>query len=396
MRNLAVLFSLMFVGCSSGIDETPVGPYTVEVVSLLAPSAPGSAATFEIAPKTLSTLQDLNSLQGTFVRFFSGGTLKAKSVLGSIVANGYFEGGDSPKLRYHVANGVVTPSDYFTLSLLSAYYQFDLIAQNVKDIFGIEATALSRAQRNSVYQVLFEPTLDVETSGVSGSVSSKRNAAFVPGQGQFVLFERSRSERVPLSANLQVISHEFGHAIFDYTFFDNSFSAESAYSGNFVIAGLNEGVADFTSFLWSKSGDVLSGSLTGIGAVAERNFVLSSFVLSDVSSLCSGGFYCLGTLFARSLWQVTVDLPQEVSALTLSIPARLRAARLQLDASGLDVDPQSAEYGGVTSSDYRVLKIFLKSFLETNSSITPNLSSRLCARLTENFSLAAEADWSCQ
>jgi hypothetical protein len=242
---------------------------------------------------------------------------------------------------------------------------------------------------------LFEPTLDLETSGISGSVSAKRNAAFVPGQGQFVLFERSRSERVPLAANLQVVSHEFGHAIFDYTFFDNAFSANSPYAGNFVVAGLNEGIADFTSFLWSRSGDVLSGSLSGIGAVAERNFVKSTFVLSDASSLCSGGFYCLGTLFARSLWQVTVDLPQQASALNLSLPGRLREARFQLDASGLDIDPTSAENSGITVSDYAVLKVFLKAFAVTNNSLTPSITSRLCQRFGENFVLAAEADWSC-
>jgi hypothetical protein len=92
---------------------------------------------------------------------------------------------------------------------------------------------------------------------------------------------------------------------------------------------------------------------------------------------------------------VTSDLPGDVSALTLSIPARLRAARSQLDASGLEIDPNSAEYTALSESDYRLLKVFLKAFSATNSTITPNLSGRLCVRFAENFSLAAEADWSC-
>ncbi len=51
------------------------------------------------------------------------------------------------------------------------------------------------------------------------SVSIKLNAAYLPGQSQFLLFQRSAIEQIPLAANLQVISHEFGHAVFDYVLF---------------------------------------------------------------------------------------------------------------------------------------------------------------------------------
>jgi hypothetical protein len=393
-----VIFSLFLfcVSCADSGSSTPTAPYTVEVVSLLPPSEAGSPATFQIAPQVFSSLQNLDSLDGWFVQIFLGGTLKAQSVMGSIVSNGFFEGGDSPRLRYRVKNGVVVPSDYMSLALLSAYYQFDRVAARLLQVYGIDPLQLARVQKNGKYHVLFEPTLSLESSTASGTLAEKRNAAFVSGHGQFVLFERSRSEKIPLAANLQVISHEFGHAIFEHTFFDNAFSSESAYAGNFVVAGLNEGIADFTSFLWSGSGDVLSGSLTGIDAVGERNFVKSTFVLNDSNVLCSGGFYCLGTLFARSLWQVWSELSEDDRAkLTLSLPARLRAARSALDSAQITIDGESAMEASLPVQDIFPLKVFLTNFATHQASLTGQLTTKLCDRFQQNFSMAAEQDWRC-
>lgn len=397
--NKLMISSLTFFGflsCSTKESAVPQAPFSAQVVALVAPSNPALPAAFEIGPKTFATLQNLENLDGWFVQMHFGGSLKAKTILGSIVSDGFFSGGESPNLRYSVKNGVVVPADYLSLAMLSAYYQFDVVASGLSGIYGIQPGALAAAQREKKYSVLLEPSIELETAGVSGKISGKRNAAFVPGYGQFVLFERSRAEKVPLAANLQVIAHEFGHAIFDYTFFDNSFSSSSQYAGNFVIAGLNEGMADFTSFLYTGSADVLSGSLSGIAAVGERNFANPPFTISSVSSGCSGSFYCLGTLFASSMLQAYTDLAANTKVFSQSIPSRLRAARAALDASGQVISSDSGESGTLTVADYAVAKTFLRAFAQANQSLTPDITSKLCARFGETFAFSLDSDWSCQ
>ncbi len=395
MPHSLLLVHIALGGCSNAGTQLASAPYTLQVVSLIPPSNPANPATFEIANKTLSTLQDIDTLDGSFAKMYFGGVLKAHSVLGSLVSSGHFESGETPKLRYHVSDNVAVPNDYLTLAMFSAYYQFDQIASRIATLYGLQPTALASAQKNGKYEVLFEPSMQIESQTISGSIASKRNAAFVPGQGQFVLFERSLAEKVPLATNLQVLAHEFGHAVFDYTFYDNAYSDSILYAGNFIISGINEGFADFTSFLWSGSADVLSGSLAGISAVTERNFITSTYTLLTAPANCTGGFYCIGTLFARSLWQASVDSPTDAQALAQSLPAALRAVRSALDASKITVDPNSSQTTLITQSDFVVLKTFLASLAGSIGTLTPSLTAPLCTRFANNFSLQNDVSWNC-
>ncbi len=408
-RSLLAAFVFLIVSCGTLLSRDPGGPYVVEVVSLVAPAQETSPAGFVLGPQLIPSLQNLNHLDGSFVKVLYGGVLKAKEITGSLVSDGRFSGGEIPQLRYRVRDGVVVPLDYQTLVMLSAYRQFDVIAANLKPIFGIESADMAKVQKNGQgkYEVLFEPRVEVESNEMSGTLTIKRNAAFVPGKSQFVLFERSASERVPLAANLQVLAHEFGHAIFDYTFFDNSFDSSSAFASNYAISGLNEGFADFSSYLMSHSTDVLSGSISMPELVAERNFATSTFTLvktatnkGDVGRIysCTGSFYCVGTLFARSLHIAYASLDAaEREKFSTSLPTALRAARSALDSSQIPILEAEAS-DDILISDVDVMRVFLDAFVKSVSAAvyTPAGGKKLCEAIGLNFGFSLHfGNWTC-
>ncbi len=92
----------------------------------------------------------------------------------------------------------------------------------------------------------FEPQITQEKGASSVAASMKLNAAYVPGQHQFLLFQRSGIENVPLAANEVVLAHEFGHAVFDYSFYRNDGEQKSRFASEYAMRGLNEGFADFS------------------------------------------------------------------------------------------------------------------------------------------------------
>jgi hypothetical protein len=408
-RSFLASFVFLIVSCGTLLSRDPGVPYVVEVVSLVAPAQETSPAGFVLGPQLISSLQNLEHLDGSFVKFYYGGVLKAKEITGSLVSDGRFSGGEKPQLRYRVRDGVVVPLDYQTLVMLSAYRQFDVIAANLKTIYGIDSADMAKAQKNGQgkYEVLFEPRVEIETKEISGTLTMKRNAAFVPGKSQFVLFERSASEKVPLAANLQVLAHEFGHAIFDYTFFDNSFDSNSAYASNYAISGLNEGFADFSSFLMSHSTDVLSGSISMPELVAERNFATSTYTLvktstssGDVGRIysCTGSFYCVGTLLARSLYTAYSSLgTAEREKFAVSLPTALRAARSALDSSQIPV-LQAEDGDDISIKDVDVMRVFLNAFVKSVSTAvyTPAGGAKLCEAIGLNFGFSLHfGDWTC-
>lgn len=48
----------------------------------------------------------------------------------------------------------------------------------------------------------------------SESLFGKLNASYAPSGRSFLLFKRSRFEGIPIGANLPVLAHETGHAVF--------------------------------------------------------------------------------------------------------------------------------------------------------------------------------------
>lgn len=325
---LSLAASAASTGCGQPDNPTADKPYRAPVVVLTGVESDQGRAKFSLEERTFRYLDDLDGLNGSFINLRRGGELLIKEVNGSIVEADKFTGSKSPDLRYTVKNGAVVPRDYSTLAMLSGYYQFEEVLAGLEERTGETPEAVLAGFPDGKLTVFFEPEIKLETDEAGASVSIKLNAAYVPKEKQFILFQRSPVEDVPLSMNLQVISHEFGHGLFEHSFFNGGQDPESRWSKEYTLSGINEGWADLVSFQYTQTSDVLRGSIDIEDIADERNFLASSFTYNDLNPLttnavkdddsgreiCSGRFYCVGTLFARTMRQAQADLATTVTA----------------------------------------------------------------------------------
>lgn len=390
--------SSFLTGCQESSPEAPrdvTGKYRAQVLVFDSASTRGNEdnAAFQVKEVVFESLRDFDSLSGTYFEIVEGGQLFIKDIAGSQVQSDKFTGGGKPRLRYSVKNGVIVPRDYNTLLLLSAYYQFETVWRSLKDVTGISPDDFLSAMGK--FRVMFEPKIRIETDASTLDASIKLNAAFVPSKAQFVLFQRSNLEKVPLAANLQVIAHEFGHALFERTFFENKFarcedSSEvisnrtdvRRFAQEYAITGLNEGFADILSWGVTGSTDILRSSID-LGDVADqRNFALERFSFDDLvlnsDELCSGSFYCIGTLFARSVRNAAIarGVNTKVAAQRQSVTKEVVNAVSKVQSSLRDFNAEvlpapSAEVAACQTSsqvdlsyDGKVTGAFLAAFLK--------------------------------
>jgi hypothetical protein len=309
---MLVAAAFPLAACSSSSDTSLSKPFKAQVITYLAPDDPEDAGSFKLATREFSTLNSFDALSGDFVKIVRGGALSIKSMNGSLVASDGFAGGSSPALRYRVEKNTAIPRDYATLAMLSAFYQFDHIFSTMEDTIGVDPDEFLEVLGTPRMKVLFEPEISLSTDSTSASQVDKLNAAFVPTAKQFLLFQRSPLEAIPLAASLQVLSHEFGHAVFDYSFFGGQTDPDDGLADEYAISGINEGFADFMSYTYCHSADILAGSFASKSMTADRNFLKTTFTYDTLedenNDECSGSFYCIGTLFARALYNTKAAL----------------------------------------------------------------------------------------
>jgi hypothetical protein len=316
---------------------------------------------YQVKEVAFDYLEDFERLSSKYYEIIEGGEFTIKDIAGSQVVSDEFSGGGKPRLRYVIENGVVVPRDYNTLLLLSAYYQFERVTASLGATTGISPDAYLKSMGK--FRVMFEPKIRIETDSSTLNATIKLNAAFVPGKAQFILFQRSNLEKVPLAANLQVIAHEFGHSLFERTFFENKFdrcegdeetissrTAAKRFAQEYAITGLNEGFADVVSWGVTGSTDILRGSIDLGDKADERDFSLEKFTFdslaADNDEACSGRFYCVGTLFARSVRAAARDRKVETrdpvarQRVTTEVVTAIGKTQATMRTFGSDVLPE--------------------------------------------------------
>ncbi len=403
---LFIIFTLfVFMNNCTNQEKAPGPPYTAEVLQMNSMSSTqkrSEAPTFKFDKATFTWLQDLNSLNGNYFNFVFGGILKASYVSGSIVAAKNFEKSKDLNLRYQVKNGVVVPKDYSTLAMLSSYYQFDVVANNIQTMTGYSIDTIF--SKYGKIRIFFEPKIILETDGSTIQSSGKLNAAYVPGAHQFIMFQRSNLENIPLAANLQVIAHEFGHSIWELAF-DNGNSPDcDRLNQEFVIRGLNEGFADMNSYTLTGSTNILQNSIDFGNGGTQRNFSTITFTYNDIAggvadtsnSTCEQSFYCIGTLFANALFNAQKNLGYDQTSLSGSLARgtfmTLVTNALKTTKSNMSNLPSSnfSDYCKPSSGDSNnslynglILGSFFNSFLtQIGSGAT---QTQICTQLKANF-----------
>lgn len=401
-KTLTVLLgTIFFISACGGKRPSAGQPYKAIVVALTGVDANTGSARFGLVERSFTSLTDLDELDGTYAKILRGGELTIKEVNGSLVSADSFTGGNSPALRYTLSDGVVLSSDYSTLAMLSSYYQLDYIYSKLSDVLGIQPSVLTAKYPGGKHTVLFEPQIVMKASGTDTSAGIKLNAAFSPKDKQFLLFQRSSIENIPLAGNLQVMSHEFGHAVFDYAFFDGVYEEKNYLGDSYALRGLNEGWADFISSLYTGCYDILRASIDIAEISDQRHITKTTFKWDEIvlQSLggsgsgfgqCTGSFYCIGTLMARSLVETqklltTVDAPTFASGLITSlrsVQTEIKSMPSTIVTTATSEDGEEPASATQWSKQGQFTGAFIRAFIKNSPAAW---QSTMCTQFSANF-----------
>jgi len=224
----------------------------------------------------------------------------------------YSSRGGVVRTDYLIKDGVVYPKTYSDMANLAIFYNFE-----VTYTYWIENLGLSAADfgRTTIYN---NPTIKFTSDKITGAVEPKFNASFVQGIRDFWFFKESKKAEIPIKMNLAVLAHEFSHSIFDVYFAEkntdfysmknrdqddaNSMATYGTpYDNEFLLSALNEGLADFFSWIVTGRASELGAS---IASMAQTRVPPVNFKLSTYQSVCGDSFYCLGSLLNSALYEL--------------------------------------------------------------------------------------------
>jgi hypothetical protein len=371
------------------------GPFNAVVLAFTGTNASGSAE-FALTEKQFRTLTNFNDLDGTYLTMKRGGQLTIRQINGSIVQSENFSGGASPVLRYKVKSGAALALDYSTLAMLSAYYQIDEIYSTLEDKLGITPAVLQANLPGGKHTMLFEPEIKITGAGSEVAAGIKLNAAFSPTDKKFLLFQRSPIEAVPLAANFQVLTHEFGHFVFDYSFYAGVSDSKNRWNDEWAMSGINEGFADFVSWSFTNSSDILRSSINIKKVADERDFAKTTFTFEDLSGLdpvaCTGKFYCVGSLFARSLYQTFTAMQSTITKkdMALAVIETLKSCQTAMTAMDVAIMPaedknaDALEVDAAYTRNGKVAGGFLRAFV---LAAPAKYKAELCTAFKNNFGI---------
>ena len=311
-------------------------PYKANVISFV-PKTSATDESWTIETKDLATLEHPAKAQGKYFEIITGSSIKIDSTSGSLtVATNTNQ--DRTDLRLDSRNGVIVARDTASLYALSAFYSFELLFQQLEQVIPIDADKLFE-ENGGRLKVFLQPSLVERSNWSNAVVTPKMNAAFNPENNDFYLLKSSVLEKIPLAANYKVIAHEFGHLLFKKSFDTGRMEkcqgkenddflkrkADKHFSGRwsleYAISGINEGFADFISYILTRSENPLADAFVDDFAETQkenRSLTGSPFTFDQLSNnnTCQGLFYCIGTLFARSLYRVAKDYEAQPQLMT--------------------------------------------------------------------------------
>ena len=397
---------LAFVGhaCSEAVQEKSSGPYVAQVLDYEPAESPSQLPRYILREKELPSVDTLGGFKGRGLEYLVRTQITQQ--LDSTGAQQLVLLDSKPaELDYLVEGDTLFPLNQLTATAFTSYMLFQDMFTRFNEFFGESFEAFQ--ERSGSFQVHLYPNVQDATS----FAVLKRNAAYSPQLGGFALFGESRSEKVPLNMNIQVISHEFGHALFDTYFFKNESKTCSATENNtdiffpgrleteYAMRGVNEGFADLVSLAFSGSANVLGGSLGGAlsRAVEDRNFSNLDFTFSNLTSDfqtdCVGSFYCIGSLFAKAIKTtyestgVDLSVDEQRQVMMRELIAALSSAKETMEAEPDLMPIPSARISACAirkNFDYdgRVLAAFLRAF---GTGLPETRQPKFCESMIETF-----------
>ncbi len=399
-KNLMVAFgvssALSLMACVE--TDSSSTPFIVEVLAFSGNDATTGAGIYALRPVELPALLSVDPLFDPDFRFIAEpivdfaalNKITDPDLLLTAVRRGptYV-----PRLRN--IDGTLVPRDLLSLQTMSAYVALRNAADAIPDATGLPRTSIIPT---GGLQVWVKPVF------VDGAASSRMetNAFYLAYTNTFGLLDFSSLERRPLGALTPVVTHEFGHHLFHRSFTEadglcDEFGAGGNYAGRFgnelAIAGINEGFADWIAFVIVGSTNTLSDAFAteiadpGERAIDTRLPSATKFTFDSILT-CTGDFYCIGTLFARSLFEAFVarggdpnDRTQRMAA-SRSVFASVKAAPQQMRTKMWSRPAIICDTKRSNEIDATVLSGFLGAFV---ANLPASERASVCERFIVNF-----------
>jgi hypothetical protein len=311
---------LILAGCSSPKDQPGL------VKARLFTSTPSG---YQLETVSFSTLESAGSLSSPLLELRGKAVLSIDDDIEERISSEnpekfYSSRGGIVRTDYLLKNSVVYPKTFSDMANLAIFYNFELTYSYWVKNLGLNTAGFGRT---TIYN---NPTIKFSSDQVIGSIEPKFNASFVQGLRDFWFFKESTKADIPIKMNLAVLAHEFTHSIFDLYFaekkvdfytmprkdsddikIDTTYGID--YDNDFLLSGINEGLADFFSWLVTGRASELGAS---IASMAQTRVPPVNFKLSTYRFDCGDSFYCLGSLLNSALFEIA-NAPDGVERIQL-------------------------------------------------------------------------------
>ena len=206
--------------------------------------------TYKLEPVQLNDIKVLKEMRGNYAEFFYSPGAKEGSLFGS-----------APRARYSKSNqGFYIPLDIISSQMATIYFHLQNLIQLNESV-----------DLQSVTRKPFQVGLEVRKTDQQKIY--EKNNAFYDGFSDSMLFLPMNTTELSLSMNAGVIAHEFFHSIFFKKVLGklraiNSDSDRLTTAGPELfnltyVRGLNEGLADFWGWLYTKDQNFMRFSFAG-------------------------------------------------------------------------------------------------------------------------------------
>jgi len=311
-----ILFSLWFCG-----DKKTPSTTRAKILTL-------GESGIEYKVAEFRHLTDVVHMDGTIATILGGSVIDYNLSLADVISgdpNRIFKRkGSTVHLDYTVIDGVITAQNQDSLAMLSVYHAFEGIVEFWTEQYHFTHKEIGK------FKIHFDPSFAASSDDMKLTITPRMNASYFTGLGDFLLNKTSPNERIPIKMNPAVLAHEFGHKIVDILFVqkDPDFYSTKSWQAQYKIQGINEGLADFFSWLYVQKTNLYTLSLD-INSMRDRKIPVP-WTMSQLrmdASLCTGRFYCEGSVLNSALYSLSKEsafTPQIVANATLRGLRKLR------------------------------------------------------------------------
>lgn len=311
------MFAALFLGGCQDVS----GPVDVWVVAY-----DPSVHEIRLSAERIDTIDSVAEGRGGTTRL-----LKEPVIAVDGDGNPIFKDGHPPRIMFgEDAEGRIVPQDWDSLTLLSYYHHLERAVSYFQTL-GFDTAPMVPLPSYYRIQVGF----DANVIGLTD------NAAYLPTDHSFLLFESFFIDEIPLAMNDGVVTHEFAHALFHRVMNGDErlpieYRDEWANVAMNHLGGLHEGQADIFAAMQFDEPDFFRFSFPGYDArdmSVDRVLTNEEFAaLQDPAPEIDLEVHDLGAFIAAAVWEISERLGSRTRTAELTLAAEIALAP-DLDAN---------------------------------------------------------------